>query len=112
MAIVFITGGAGFIGAALSKRLLDDGMTVIGLDNLNDYYDVKIKNARLEKLGEYKNYTFIKGDMADKECVEKIFSEYNPEYVQQIAGYPRFFADLILEGFPEFFFAGGVYEIG
>ena len=81
MAIVFITGGAGFIGAALSKRLLDDGMTVIGLDNLNDYYDVKIKNARLEKLGEYKNYTFIKGDMADKECVEKIFSEYKPEYV-------------------------------
>lgn len=76
-----ITGGAGFIGFFLSKRLLEQGMKVVGFDNMNDYYDVRLKESRLAILKEYDSYTFIKGDLASKEDVEGVFAAYKPEIV-------------------------------
>lgn len=79
--IYLITGGAGFIGFHLSKSLLEKGAHVIGFDNLNDYYEVSLKRDRLEILKEYENYTFIKGDLADKRDVFRLFQEYHPHIV-------------------------------
>ena len=79
--IYFITGGAGFIGFHLSKRLLEQGARVIGYDNMNDYYEVSLKEARLEILKKYPEYTFIKGDLADKEGVFSAFETYHPQIV-------------------------------
>lgn len=76
-----ITGGAGFIGFFLSKSLLEKGAKVIGFDNLNDYYEVSLKENRLAILKEYDNYTFIKGDLANKEEVFDVFEAYKPEIV-------------------------------
>lgn len=76
-----VTGGAGFIGFHLSKSILEQGARVIGFDNMNDYYDVQLKKARLNILKEYENYTFIKGDLSDKEDVFRIFREYAPQVV-------------------------------
>lgn len=76
-----VTGGAGFIGFHLSKRLLEQGAEVIGFDNLNDYYDVSLKKDRLAILKKYKHYTFIKGDLADKGDVFRLFQEYSPHIV-------------------------------
>lgn len=78
---ILITGGAGFIGAALSLSLLKDGIRVIGYDNLNEYYDIKLKEARLKELYPYKNYTFIKGDLTDQEELENIFEIFCPDVV-------------------------------
>ena len=74
-----VTGGAGFIGFHLSKSLLAKGAKVIGFDNLNDYYDVRLKEDRLAILRKYGNYTFVKGDLADKESVSALFREYAPQ---------------------------------
>jgi len=84
---IFITGTAGFIGSFLCKRILNDykNIQVIGLDNLNDYYDVKIKESRLDELLKYNNFTFIKGNLADKNIIEKIFKEHNPQIVVNLA---------------------------
>lgn len=76
-----VTGGAGFIGFFLSKSLLEQGMKVIGFDNMNDYYDVKLKEDRLAILQQFDNYTFIKGDLASKEDVESVFKTYKPQIV-------------------------------
>lgn len=76
-----VTGAAGFIGFHLSKSLLEQGARVIGFDNLNDYYDVQLKEDRLAILKEYDNYTFIKGDLSDKEDVFRVFREYAPQVV-------------------------------
>ncbi len=72
---ILVTGGAGFIGFHLSKRLLEDGYDVVGYDNINDYYDVSLKYARLEILEKFSNYTFVKGDLADKDAVNKLFED-------------------------------------
>lgn len=80
-----VTGAAGFIGFFLSKRLLEQGYRVIGLDNINDYYDVNLKHARLEKLKPFEQFTFIKGDISDKDMVMKTFEEYNPNVVVNLA---------------------------
>ncbi|MEF2246823.1 GDP-mannose 4,6-dehydratase [Paenibacillus sp. IITD108] len=80
-----VTGAAGFIGSYLSQSLLKQGMDVIGLDNLNDYYDVNLKYARLEKLKGQDNFTFIRGDIADKETVFQTFEEYKPHLVINLA---------------------------
>lgn len=80
-----ITGAAGFIGYFLSKRLLEQGCRVIGIDNLNNYYDVNLKHARLEKLEPFEKFTFIKGDISDKEMVLKTFAEYKPHVVVNLA---------------------------
>ncbi len=78
-----ITGSSGFIGSNLAKRILATSpeTRVIGLDNMNNYYDVRIKEARLAELQEYKNYTFIKGNLADKELINSIFEQYHPDVV-------------------------------
>lgn len=80
---VLITGASGFIGAKLAKRILSDepDTRVIGLDNMNDYYDVRIKEARLAELQQFANYTFIKGNLADKMLITSIFQRYHPEIV-------------------------------
>lgn len=76
-----ITGGAGFIGFHLSRKLLEEGAEVIGFDNLNDYYDVSLKKDRLKILEQYEHYTFVKGDLADKGDVLALFEEYRPHIV-------------------------------
>ena len=80
---IFVTGASGFIGSNLCKRILkeDSECKVIGLDNMNDYYDVRIKEARLNELKEFSNYTFIKGNLADKELIDSIFDKYRPSIV-------------------------------
>lgn len=80
---IFITGASGFIGSNLAKRILiSDPITqVIGLDNMNDYYDVHIKEARLAELQKFENYTFIKGNLADKAIINEIFEKYRPDIV-------------------------------
>ncbi len=80
---ILITGSSGFIGSNLAKRILATSpeTRVIGLDNMNNYYDVRIKEARLAELQEYENYTFIKGNLADKELINSIFEQYHPDVV-------------------------------
>ena len=80
---VFITGSSGFIGSNLAKRILttEPDTKVIGLDNMNDYYDVRIKEARLAELQKFENYTFIKGNLADKDLINSIFEQYHPNIV-------------------------------
>ena len=72
-----ITGAAGFIGAFLCKRLLETSNDqIIGIDNLNDYYDVSLKEARLEMLKKFDKFIFLKGDISDKKFLDKLFEEY------------------------------------
>lgn len=80
-----VTGIAGFIGFYLSMRLLRQGCKVIGIDNINDYYDVNLKYARLEKLKPFENFIFIKGDISDKNMIVKTFEEYKPNIVINLA---------------------------
>ena len=82
---IFITGVAGFIGSFLAKKLLEDGYHIIGLDNINDYYDVKLKHFRLDMLKQHPSFTFIQGDLANKALIENIFAEYHPEIVINLA---------------------------
>ena len=82
---ILVTGAAGFIGFHLSKRILEEGGEVIGFDNINDYYDVSLKESRLEILGKYDNFTFIKGNLADKEAVNSLFDTYKPDIVVNLA---------------------------
>lgn len=81
--VIFITGSSGFIGSNLAKRILttEPDTKVIGLDNMNDYYDVRIKEARLAELQKFENYTFIKGNLADKALINSIFEQYYPYVV-------------------------------
>lgn len=76
-----ITGGAGFIGFHLSKKLLEQGARVIGFDNMNDYYEVSLKEARLDILKQYPAYTFVKGDLSDKKEVFSVFEAHAPHIV-------------------------------
>lgn len=80
---VFITGVAGFIGSNLAKRLFNDieGIKIVGIDNMNDYYDVKLKEARLEELSSNKDFNFIKGNLADRAVITSIFEQYKPNVV-------------------------------
>ena len=78
---ILVTGGAGFIGYFLSKELLEKGMKVVGLDNLNDYYEVQLKKDRLNQLENYKEYTFVKGDLADDKLINETFLKYEPDIV-------------------------------
>ena len=82
---ILVTGAAGFIGFHLSKRILEAGGEVIGFDNLNDYYDVNLKYARLEILEKYEKFTFIKGNLADKDAVDNLFVTYKPDVVVNLA---------------------------
>ncbi|WP_067843855.1 GDP-mannose 4,6-dehydratase [Amphibacillus sediminis] len=83
--VYFVTGVAGFIGFYLSRRLLEQGCKVIGIDNVNDYYDVKLKHTRLEGLEPYENFTFVKADISDKSVIDDLFAQYRPNVVVNLA---------------------------
>lgn len=80
-----VTGAAGFIGMHISKKLLDLGCTIIGLDNMNDYYDVNLKYARLDMLKKYHRFTFYKIDMAEKDSLALVFKENSIDVVINLA---------------------------
>lgn len=84
---ILVTGAAGFIGSNLVKRIYKEtsSVRVIGIDNMNDYYDVRLKKFRLKELSEYETFTFIKGNIADKKTVEEIFEKYRPSVVVNLA---------------------------
>ena len=84
---VLVTGAAGFIGSFLSERLLLDfeDIRVIGFDSVNDYYDIRLKESRLEKLQKHRNFIFIKANLADKDKVSEVFREYSPQIVVNLA---------------------------
>ena len=84
---VFITGVAGFIGSFLAKRILSENSNVkiIGIDNMNHYYDVKLKESRLQSLLTQPNFVFIKESIANKDCINEIFHEYKPNIVVNLA---------------------------
>jgi UDP-glucuronate 4-epimerase len=105
---ILVTGSAGFIGAAVSLRLLQRGDEVIGLDNLNDYYDVNLKLARLERLKVFDLYTDARVDLEDKIAVAEIFTQYSPQRVVNLAAQagvrysienPRAYVDTNVVGF-------------
>ena len=84
---VLVTGAVGFIGSFLSERLLLDfeDIRVIGFDSVNDYYDIRLKESRLEKLQKHENFTFIKANLADKDKVNEVFCKYSPQIVVNLA---------------------------
>lgn len=84
---ILVTGAAGFIGSNLVKRLYQDvkNIKVIGIDNMNDYYDVRLKEYRLEELSQYSSFIFIKGNIADKDLIQEVFKTYQPQIVVNLA---------------------------
>lgn len=84
---ILVTGAAGFIGSNLVKRLYNDveDVTVIGIDNMNDYYDIRLKEARLEELSANPSFVFVKGSIADKAIITEIFEKYKPQVVVNLA---------------------------
>jgi len=105
---ILVTGAAGFIGAALSERLLARGDEVFGFDNLNNYYDPALKEARLARLTPHANFRFVKGDLADRAAVERVFAEFAPQRVAHLGAQagvrysrenPRAYVDSNLVGF-------------
>ncbi|MDF5737010.1 MULTISPECIES: NAD-dependent epimerase [unclassified Nostoc] len=85
MSSILVTGVAGFIGFYLCQKLLSQGDTVVGLDNLNDYYDVKLKCDRLQQLKENENFNFYKLDLADRESIAKLFRNHQFDIVVNLA---------------------------
>jgi UDP-glucuronate 4-epimerase len=105
---ILVTGAAGFIGSTLSKRLVESGHTVVGIDNLNDYYDVSLKQARLDRLRAIPGFHFEKIDISDRLAIEKLFSEQKPHRVAHLAAQagvrystenPHVYVDTNLVGF-------------
>lgn len=82
---VLVTGAAGFIGYHTASRLLARGDTVVGVDNLNDYYDVRLKKARLARLRDHTNFIFVRTDVADRASIAEAFSRHKPERVVHLA---------------------------
>ena len=83
---IFVTGAAGFIGANVCRRLLQESdATVVGIDNLNDYYDVSLKEYRLNELFPYNSFVFVKGDIADKSLLHSLFEKYRFDIVVNLA---------------------------
>lgn len=82
---ILVTGVAGFIGNAIARELLSFGHQVLGLDNLNDYYDVRLKKARLEQIENEKNFQFKKIDLANRKDLEECFQEFKPQQVMHLA---------------------------
>ena len=82
---ILVTGTAGFIGFNLCKSLLDDNYDVLGIDNINDYYDPNLKLARLNQLKPYKNFQFEKVDISDREVLTQSFQSFKPNKVVNLA---------------------------
>ena len=84
---ILVTGAAGFIGSNLVKRIYEEvpSATVLGIDNMNAYYDVALKEFRLKELAKYSTFTFVKGNIADKELIIDIFEKYKPSIVVNLA---------------------------
>lgn len=84
---ILVTGAAGFIGSNLVKRICEEEkhITVIGIDNMNEYYDVSLKEFRLNELKQYATFSFIRGDIADKKLIQEIFEKYDPSIVVNLA---------------------------
>lgn len=87
METVLITGAAGFIGANLAKKILTESedVRVIGVDSITDYYDVRLKESRLEELERFAAFIFVRGDIADKQMIQKLFAAYQPDIVVNLA---------------------------
>jgi len=83
--LIFVTGAAGFIGFHVSKRLLERGEEVVGIDNLNDYYDPALKLARLEILRKFERFEFVRADIADRAAMEALFAQHKPQRVVHLA---------------------------
>ena len=105
---VLITGAAGFIGSALAHRLLDRGDEVFGYDNLNDYYDVRLKQARLDRLTPRAGFSFVKASLEDRDALDAAFNEFKPQRVVNLAAQagvryslenPRAYIDANIVGF-------------
>jgi UDP-glucuronate 4-epimerase len=105
---VLVTGTAGFIGTAVARRLLERGDEVLGIDNLNDYYDVNLKRARLERLLAYDGFTDLRRDLEDREAIEDAFRSFDPDRVVNLAAQagvryslenPRAYTDSNVSGF-------------
>ena len=82
---VLVTGSAGFIGFHLSKRLCEDGVSVVGIDNMTPYYDVRLKERRVAVLHPYDTFTFLRVDMADRDGMERLFADYDFDVVVNLA---------------------------
>tara|TARA_Y100000816_G_scaffold289595_1_gene276368 strand:+ start:1073 stop:2032 length:960 start_codon:yes stop_codon:yes gene_type:complete len=82
---ILVTGSSGFIGMHLCMNLLNDGYVVRGIDNMNEYYDVSLKEARLKLLSDYDNFTFNKIDISNLQDVKRVFNEFKPEKVVNLA---------------------------
>lgn len=108
MSKIFVTGVAGFIGRAYAEKLLEAGHEVYGIDNLNDYYDVSLKEARLETLARFDQFEFDRVDLADREVMAKLFASLKPDVVVNLAAQagvrysienPHAYVDSNLQGF-------------
>lgn len=84
---ILVTGAAGFIGSNLVKAIYKryENPVVVGIDNMNDYYDVRLKEERLRQLEQYPDFTFVQGNIADKDLIDRIFAEYKPQVVVNLA---------------------------
>lgn len=85
MSKILVTGAAGFIGSNLSRELLEAGHEVLGIDNMNDYYEVSLKENRLKELEGFEKFSFVKGDISDKEAMMDLFESFRPEKVVNLA---------------------------
>ena len=83
--MILVTGAAGFIGFHVSKRLLERGQTVLGIDNLNPYYDPRLKEARLNQLRKSRSFAFVHGDIGDTDAIQDLFGEHAPKRVVHLA---------------------------
>ncbi|MBR1214305.1 NAD-dependent epimerase [Bradyrhizobium sp. JYMT SZCCT0180] len=105
---VLVTGAAGFVGFHVAERLLSEGRNVVGLDSINDYYDPKLKDARLDRLKQHANFTFVKLDLTDRGGVKALFEQHRFAYVVHLAAqagvrysidHPHAYVDSNIEGF-------------
>ncbi|MFC6465175.1 NAD-dependent epimerase [Marinilactibacillus sp. GCM10026970] len=120
MSTILVTGAAGFIGMHLSVKLLEEGHTVVGYDNLNDYYEVQLKKDRLEILKPYEKFSFLKANLEDRGMIEEVFLKFNIEIIVNLAAQagvrysienPRAYIDSNIVGFLNILEAARHHEV-